>query len=173
MLQWVLPTAVGILIVAVGFAWVKRRQAADVWLLAPKAMLSARERSFHRLLVSQYPEHYIFAKLALSQLIEVLPDSAHRELVGNLVKEHVAAFVLCRTDYSVMAIIELDEGTRFAPGMQAREAHTAKALQSAGLRLVRIPPGPLPEGADLRLVIEGDGYLFMSPTVRKWYPLSA
>jgi len=171
--QWVLPT-LGLALLATGFvAWMIRRRVEKVWSLAPRELLSTRERAFHRLLVSKYPDHPVFAKLPLFHLMEVLQDSADRELLAKHLREHLCAFVLCRPDYRILAVIELDDDARSSSGAAARDAHTAEALQSAGLRLVRIPAGPLPEASDLPLLIEGDGFFFLSPPVRKWQPLSA
>ena len=163
---WVLLAAAMLSGVAAVIVRVRRRAAAQVWSLAPIELLSARERDLHRQLLSQYPGHHIFVKLALAQLIATLPDSANREAINRHLKGQIVPFVLCRPDYSVMAVIELAEGSRLTRGLQPQESSTAKALHAAGLRLVRIAPGPLPDGPDLRLLIEGDGFLSLAPVVR-------
>ena len=169
---WVLLTAVVIVSVVGCVVWVKRRNAAEVWSLAPIELLSARERELHRLLLLQYPDHHVFVNLTLSQLIAALPDSANRETINQHLQQQIVPFVLCRPDYSVMAVLELSEGSRLTRGMQPQESKTAKALHSAGLRLVRVAPGPLPERADLQLLIEGEGYFFLSPMVRNMTAVS-
>jgi len=172
MTLWVLLAAAAILGVAACIVWVRRRNAADVWSLAPTALLSPRERELHRLLLAQYPEHQVFVKVTLSQLVAALPDTSNRDTINRHLQQQIVPFVLCRADYSVMAVIEMSEGSRLTRGLQPQESKTAKALHSAGLRLVRIPPGPLPEGSDLQLLIEGDGYFFLSPTVRDMAAIS-
>ena len=69
----------------------------------------------------------------------------------------VADFVLCRPDLSIVAVIELDDRSHERADRRAADARKTKALADAGLKLVRIPAGPLPTSESLRQIIEEQG----------------
>lgn len=119
-------------------------------------MLTPRERDFHRLLLSACPDHLVFAQVALSQLIDVKRGVFKRELVRRRYKQLVADFVLCRMDYSIVAVIELDDLSHRRPDRQDADRRKSLAVQSAGLRLLRIPAGPVPNITTLRQLLDRD-----------------
>jgi Protein of unknown function (DUF2726) len=124
------------------------------WPVLAEPLLTPREREFHRLLVAAYPHHFIFAQVALSQLIAVRPGVFNSELLRSRYKQLVADFVLCRSDYSIVAVIELDDLSHMRPDRQNADQRKTRAVLSAGLRLVRIPAGPIPDGARLRQLVD-------------------
>jgi hypothetical protein len=129
----------------------------DPWPVAAKNLLTERERSLYQRLMSLYPEHKIFVQVALSQLIDVDRNHPERDSIRARYKQLVADFVLCRSDLSVVAVIELDDRTHEWPKRKAADARKNKALADAGIRLVRIPAGRLPSEDDLRALINAEG----------------
>jgi Protein of unknown function (DUF2726) len=127
------------------------------WPVAAKNLLTERERSLYQRLLSLYPEHKIFVQVALSQLIDVPESHPERISVRNRFSQLVADFVLCRSDLSVIAIIELDDPSHKRADRQYADARKNKALANAGLRLIRIPAGTLPSEDDLRKLIDAHG----------------
>jgi hypothetical protein len=127
------------------------------WPVAAKNLLTERERSLYQRLLSLYPEHKIFVQVALSQLIDVPESHPERISVRNRFSQLVADFVLCRSDLSVIAIIELDDPSHKRADRQYADARKNKALADAGLRLIRIPAGTLPSEDDLRKLIDAHG----------------
>src|SRR6202040_1122724 len=99
-------------------------------------------------------------QVALSQLAEVRADAPNRQALQNRFFRLVADFVLCRHDFSVVAVIELDDSYHAARDRKDADQRKAKAVESAGLRLVRIPAGPIPSEAALRELIGGGGNEF-------------
>lgn len=130
--------------------------AADKWPLMAEPVLTPRERELHRILVSAYPDHFVFAQVALSRLIAVIPGTLDGEIIRSHYKQLVADFVLCRPDYSVIVVIELDDLPHRRAERQDADQRKTKAVQSAGLRLVRIPAAPIPDIARLRQLLERD-----------------
>ncbi len=127
------------------------------WPLAARNLLTERERSFYQCLLGLYPEHKIFVQVALSQLIAVSRDHPERYSIRNRYSQLVADFVLCRSDLSIVTVIELDDRSHFWPKRQRADARKNKALADAGIRLVRIPAGALPSEDTLRGLIDGLG----------------
>jgi hypothetical protein len=147
-----------IVVLAALALWVLRefgsRRGNEPWPLRAKAILSPREQDLCRRLEELYPQHRVFAQVALSQLLEVNPGTANWPSIWNRFSRLVADFVLCREDFSVVAVIELDDSTHRAIKRQNADLRKTKAVESAGLRLVRIRAGELPSPDRLRELIE-------------------
>jgi hypothetical protein len=116
--------------------------------------MSKREQSLFDVLRRLYPDHPLFVQVALSQLIDVSLGHPQRRSIWNRFSQLVADFVLCRPDMSILAVIELDDRTHRWRHRKAADARKTKALTDAGLRLVRIPAGPLPSIDSLRAMID-------------------
>jgi hypothetical protein len=124
------------------------------WPVASKGLLTNRERALYQSLHTLYPEHRIFVQVALSQLIDVPKDQPDRFSIRARFSQLVADFVLCRPDLSVLMVIELDDRSHERRDRKAADVRKAKALTDAGLRLVRIPAGPLPSPQSLRDIVD-------------------
>jgi very-short-patch-repair endonuclease len=129
----------------------------DPWPVEAKNLLTEREQSLYRNLLDLYPDHKLFVQVALSQLIDVPEGHPERLSIRNQFSQLVADFVLCRSNLSVIAVIELDDRSHERPKRQAADARKNKALADAGIRLVRIPAGKLPSEDALRALVDGVG----------------
>jgi len=151
-----------LLIAALVGLWLLREFANNVprenshWPVFARAPLTMREQFFYHRLSVMYPEHIILAQVALSQIIDVSPGTPNRQAIRGKFKQLVADFVLCRSDFSIVAVIELDDPSHAQPHRQDADARKTKAVESAGLTFVRIPAGPIPSETDLRRVIQPD-----------------
>jgi hypothetical protein len=129
----------------------------DPWPVAAKNLLTEREQSLYQRLLSLYPEHKIFVQVALSQLIDVPEGHPERMSIRNQFSQLVADFVLCRSNLSVIAVIELDDRSHERADRRRADARKNKALADADIRLVRIPAGRLPTEDDLRKLVNAEG----------------
>ncbi len=151
-----------LLIAALVGLWLLREFANNVprenshWPVFARAPLTMREQFLYHRLSVMYPEHIILAQVALSQIIDVSPGTPNRQAIRGKFKQLVADFVLCRSDFSIVAVIELDDPSHAQPHRQDADARKTKAVESAGLTFVRIPAGPIPSETDLRRVIQPD-----------------
>jgi hypothetical protein len=126
------------------------------WPVAAQNLLTERERSLYQSLLSLYPDHRIFVQVAVSQLIDVPESHPERQSIRNRFSQLVADFVLCRSDLSVMAVIELDDRSHERSVRKDADARKTKALGDAGLRLVRIPAGALPSVEKLQALVDAE-----------------
>jgi Protein of unknown function (DUF2726) len=126
------------------------------WPVVARDLLTKRERSMFQRLVAVYPDHTVFAQVALSQLLDVPLDTPDRQSIRNRFSQLVADFVLCRADLSIVAVIELDDSSHARPDRQYADARKSKAIQDAGLRIIRIAPGPIPSEAHLRELLQNE-----------------
>lgn len=129
----------------------------EPWPVAAKNLLTERERSLYQRLLSLYPEHKLFVQVSLSQLIDVPEGHPERMSIRNQFSQLVADFALCRSNLSVIAVIELDDRSHERADRRRADARKNKALADAGIRLVRIPAGRLPTEDDLRKLVNADG----------------
>lgn len=128
------------------------------WPVEARSLLTDRELSLYQSLLSLYPDYKVFVQVALSQLIEVDRNHPDRQSTRARYQQLVADFVLCRSDLSVVAVIELDDRSHDNPRNQYADARKSKALKHARIRLVRIPAGALPsEDRISKLVDAGVG----------------
>lgn len=124
------------------------------WPVAARGLMSEREKSFYQDLISLYPDHKIFVQVALSQLVDVARNHPDRMAIRGRFKQLVADFVLCRPDLTIVAVIELDDRTHLRADRKRADARKSKAIADAGLRLVRIPAGAIPQLGKLKELIE-------------------
>jgi hypothetical protein len=128
--------------------------ADEPWPVSARDLLSRREKKLYQSLVALYPDHRLLVQVALSQLINIDRNHPQSESIRARYKQLVADFVLCRSDLTVVAVIELDDRTHAWPKRKAADARKNKALADARIRLVRIPAGRLPSPDTLRSLID-------------------
>jgi hypothetical protein len=126
----------------------------EPWPVSARDLLSRREKKLYQTLVALYPDHRLLVQVALSQLINIDRNHPQSESIRARYKQLVADFVLCRSDLSVVAVIELDDRTHAWPKRKAADARKNKALADARIRLVRIPAGRLPSPDTLHALID-------------------
>jgi predicted secreted protein len=126
----------------------------EPWPVSARNLLSRREKKLYQDLVALYPDHKILVQVALSQLINIDRNHPQSESIRARYKQLVADFVLCRSDLSVVTVIELDDRTHQWPKRKAADARKNKALADARIRLVRIPAGRLPSPDTLRALVD-------------------
>jgi hypothetical protein len=133
------------------------------WPVTAKSLLTNREMELYNTLHGLYPDHRLFVQVALSQLIDVAKDHPERNSIRARFSQLVADFVLCRPDLSVVAVIELDDWSHALERRKMPDARKNKVLADAGLRLIRIPDGPIPSAETLHRLICNDPELNVSP----------
>jgi len=115
--------------------------------------LTGRERILCRRLAAMYPDYLILTHLAPSALTDLIPSLAEQQSICRQLDRRTADFVLCRSDLTIVAVIELDDSSPPpAQGREAAERHV-NAPEAAGLRVVRIGTGPIPSLAELRQIL--------------------
>jgi len=104
-----------------------------------KSLLSKQEQHLYGRLVRAFPGHVILAHVALPGLSELDPV--------------VADFLICRPDFSVLAMVEL--ARRDAPRdiQTTSQHHRDRILGSAGLKVIRVLADDLPAEAALKALV--------------------
>lgn len=122
-----------------------------------KALFSAAERSFLGVLDREVEGRYrVFGKVRLYDVLDVIGavSSSERKAAFNRVVQKHVDFVLCRPDdLSIVAAIELDDGSHERAGRQERDLFVDAACRAAGLPLLRFPVKASYTAAEVRAAL--------------------
>lgn len=154
--KWALLAA-AIIVALVVFMAIRRRAPGDEsarWPLYAKRLLSEREQVFYWRLGNAFPDAVVLAQVALSQLLGIEKNSANRQALLNRFRQLTADFVICTRSFEPLAVIELDGLSHDRPKRQEADLRKAKALESAGVVLLRVNVASMPDEAQLRELVD-------------------
>jgi len=121
-----------------------------VWPFAPMPFMTDSEVRFFALLQEAMPEHFIFAQVQLSRLIQST-DAQDAAFWFNRICRMSADYVLVDRDaQTVIAVIELDDWTHDKPERKRADQKKTKAIESAGLPLIRFDGRRMPSATQIR-----------------------
>jgi len=121
----------------------KKMVGAASWPFDAKKPLSEPEQVLYFRLVQALPEHTILAQVQLSSLLTVQKNHDARAWL-NRINRMSADFVVCNKDFSIVAVIELDDATHARKDRMAADAKKDQALEAAGIRIIRWQAKTLP-----------------------------
>ncbi|MEC7121324.1 MAG: DUF2726 domain-containing protein [Pseudomonadota bacterium] len=108
------------------------------------------EVRFFALLQEAMPDHLIFAQVQLSRLI-TCNDPQETAFWFNRICRMSADYVLVDRDaQTVIAVIELDDWTHEKPERKRADQKKTKAIESAGLPLIRFDGRRMPNAQQVR-----------------------
>ena len=121
-----------------------------VWPFEQMPFMTNSEVRFFALLQDAMPEHFIFAQVQLSRLIQAT-DPQDSAFWFNRICRMSADYVLVDRDaQTVIAVIELDDWTHDKPERKRADQKKTKAIESAGLPLIRFDGRRMPSATQLR-----------------------
>jgi very-short-patch-repair endonuclease len=123
------------------------------WPVRAREPLSPAEQTLYWRLRQAFPDDIVLAQVAVAQLLEV-ENVPNRRAVFNRYRQLVADFVVCTTDFGVIAVIELDDRSHMTPGRADADARKSAALGAAGILLLRFHASSLPSVGQLRSLLE-------------------
>jgi hypothetical protein len=128
-----------------------------LYLLRPR-FLSRVEGVVYTLLKAAFPRHEIFARVRLSDVLQVKigPQGMERLRAFRKIANQHVGFVLCDRDMTILAIIDTREPDVVVnPRDQKLEMIKQRCLQAAQVKYICIYPPQLPRYRDLREQILG------------------
>lgn len=130
---WAIVVLVVVVLVA---AMLKRSPDAASWPLEPRRPLSVVEQKLYWRLVQALPDHPVLAQVQLSRMMAVkrVPKA---QAWRNKIDRKSADFVVCNKDFSVAAVIELDDSSHDRSDRRKADADKDAALSAAGIRVIR------------------------------------
>lgn len=105
---------------------------------ARAAFLSGAEKLAYLLLKSGLPDHHVFARTPLRELVEGM-------MPGGVASEHVD-FVVCDQNFAIVAVIVVRESTPLTEAARQQ-------LQAAGIRCAQFKRGAFPKPAEVRRAV--------------------
>lgn len=122
------------------------------WPLEARPPLSQEEQVVYWRLCEACLGYVVLSQVALAQLVEV-KEPARREAVFNRYRRMVIDFVVCTTDFEVVAAIELDDGRTTTPGRAAANERKAAVLRAVEIPLLHFTVRDLPTAGELRSLL--------------------
>jgi very-short-patch-repair endonuclease len=151
---WIVVGIVAViaLVLLKALAALRKRDTRKGLAVVAKPLLSRPEQGLYSRLVRAFPGHVVMAQVALSQLLVVTQATANgtRQSAFNRFRQLVADFVICRPDFTALAVIELDDRTHARPVQRERDQRKDEFLRAAGIKVVRISVARLPSDEELR-----------------------
>lgn len=109
--------------------------------------LTEREQVLYWRLRNVLPDQMVLSQVAVSRILRVEKGHDFRAWL-NRVNRMTVDFLVCLPDGTIVAAIELDDGTHDVDERALADAKKAKALESAGIKLLRFRQ--MPSETDLR-----------------------
>lgn len=104
-------------------------------------MEQREQECFNRLTKSLAPDFLVFPQVAFSQIIDTEGGSKFdNEGLRRTMSQKVADFVICKTDLTMIAIIELDDRSHI--GKEEKDKQRDSIIRQIGLMPLRIPRTP-------------------------------
>jgi len=116
-------------------------------------VLSPVEQQLYHRLVCAFPDHVVLAQVAFSQLVGV-KKGENFTAIWNRYNRLTADFVLCNKDFSIAAVLELDDRSHDNPARQDADRRKAAICEAAGIPLHRLNVNPLPNETGLRVLLD-------------------
>jgi hypothetical protein len=157
-LTLVITMAVLLLAAAALLTWRRQRRAgarepmpglAERYPFLQVRPLSEREQVLYWRLRHVMPDLMVLAQVGMSRILRVEKGHDFRAWL-NRIDRMTVDFVVCLADGTIVAAIELDDHSHEADERALADAKKAKALESAGVKLLRYRE--LPSETDLRRV---------------------
>ena len=124
-------------------------KAADHWPVFPKKVLTPVEQQLYQRLIRAFPDQIVLSQVSFSQLVGV-KKGENFKAVWNRYNRLTADFVLCNKDFSIAAVLELDDRSHDSPARQDADHRKAAICEAAGIPLHRLNVNPLPNESELR-----------------------
>ncbi len=120
-----------------------------------RILLSDPEKLLYGRLVRALPGHIVFAKLTMSQLLDLepAPSRGKSPALAAPIRHWVADFVVCGSDFTVAAVIQLDRRAQQREAQRTHDACSSRLLLAAGIRVHRVPIADIPNEAGLKALL--------------------
>jgi very-short-patch-repair endonuclease len=128
------------------------RGTGDSWPFVAKKLLSPPEQVLYFRLVRALPDQMVLAQVQLSRFLGVKGARDRRAWLNRIIQLS-ADFVICAKDSAVLAVIELDDASHGRAQRREADARKTRAVEAAGLRLIRWKVTALPDDAAIRAAV--------------------
>ena len=142
--------AIFLLVIAYAAVAIKKRQQSEAYSYRTKKLLSNPEQILFYRLREALPEHIILAQTQMSRFLTVADSGKGRQSALNKILMKSADFLVCKKDFSVIAVIELQDETHRRSNRQKSDEFKRAALGSASLPLIEYNVKNMPSVEEIR-----------------------
>jgi len=136
--------------IATAFLKKRGRSGAEIeWPFYAKRVLTQPEQILFYRLVKALPELIVLAQVQVSRVLGVKRDFNFHAW-NNRINRLSYDFVICSKDSSVLAVIELDDGSHTRQSRADTDRKKDSATAAAGIRLIRWHVKSLPDEATIQ-----------------------
>ena len=123
---------------------------SEKWPFYAKRPLSKPEQIFYFRLIEALPENVILAQVQLSRFLGIRKGNNNRSWL-NRINRMSADYIVCGKDFSILAVIELDDSSHDREDRKISDAKKSRAITSADIKLVRWNVKDIPDVSAIRL----------------------
>jgi very-short-patch-repair endonuclease len=156
-MRWILAIMVFALALAImgSFPLLRRSRSTKAIAVTAKPLLSRPEQLLYGRLVRAFPGHVVLAQVALSQMLVVARTHGAEgaQSIANRFRQLVADFVVCAPDFTVLAVIELDDRSHNRTSQRERDQRKDRFLQAVGIKVIRVVVSDMPGEAALKALV--------------------
>jgi len=120
-----------------------------VWPFYAKRPLSKPEQILYFRLMEALPEYVVLAQVQLSRFLGVTKGHSYQSWI-NRINRMSADFVVCNKDFSVLAVIELDDSSHQRADRKVADDKKERALASANILITRWNVNSIPDVVAIR-----------------------
>lgn len=113
-----------------------------------KRLLTEAEKKLFLRMKTALPDHFILCQVALRALVDAKTGENVQVWINKIQNKYVD-FVICNPNFSVAAVIELDDRTHDTTERQRKDEEKDTALNAAGIRVIRWRARDLPSTFDI------------------------
>jgi hypothetical protein len=118
-----------------------------------KPFLNRPEQLLYGRLVRAFPGHVVLAHVALTRLLVADQAGQEAKATSNRARQWVADFVVCRPDFTPLAVVELEDRAKPRDAQRDRQRRKDQLLQSAGIKVVRVLVSDIPGELALKTLV--------------------
>ncbi len=148
------PAALSLLALAGIAFFVAAITRRSSWAYARKPLLSKAEQVVFSRLVRAFPQYMVFPQVSLAQAVAIRATGKQRRAALNRVQAKALDFLICTHEFDPIVAIELDDSSHDNSIQRKRDADKDRALNSAGVAVVRWRAGKVPGVIDMPYDIE-------------------
>lgn len=113
-----------------------RYKPEETWPFIERRLQTKSEEQLYQRLKKALPEHQIFVQVQASRVIDVKKGNDYQKWF-NRINRMSLDYVVCDATLKTVAVIELDDPSHKEKSRQEADAKKDKAMQSAGIRMIR------------------------------------
>lgn len=118
----------------------------------PKAVMTEIEQTLFHRLKTACPDQIVMGQVAMNALIGIRKSPDWKAHFNQISRKYVD-FVLCNTDFSVFAVVELDDKSHEQYDRWKSDDVKNVAFKNAGIRLLRFKANDLPSVEQIKAAI--------------------